>query len=88
MCSSDLGVKDFVSFQWYGMLAPTGLPRDIVAVLNREISRALNSTDIRDRFTAQTFDPTPGSPADLLRLLESEAKRWRDVQIEVHVRLD
>ena len=82
------GVKDFVSFQWYGMLAPTGLPRDIVTVLNREISRALNSTEIRDRFTAQTFDPTPGSPADFLRLLESEDKRWRDVQKEVHVKLD
>jgi tripartite-type tricarboxylate transporter receptor subunit TctC len=82
------GVKDFVSFQWYGMLAPAGMPKDIVATLNREISKAISSPDIKDRFTSQTFDPTPGSPADFLKLLESEDRRWRDVQNQVKVRLD
>jgi tripartite-type tricarboxylate transporter receptor subunit TctC len=82
------GVKDFVSFQWYGMLGPEGMPRDIVATLNRDINRALNAPDIRERFIGQTFDPTPGSPTDFLRLLESEDKRWRDVQKQVNVRLD
>jgi tripartite-type tricarboxylate transporter receptor subunit TctC len=82
------GVKDFVSFQWYGMLGPAGMPKDIVTVLNREISRAINAPDVKDRFTAQTFDPTPGTPADFLQLLESEDKRWRDVQKQVNVKLD
>ncbi len=82
------GVKDFVSFQWYGMLGPAGMPKEIVATLNREISRAIQSPDVKDRFTAQTFDPTPGTPADFLKLLESEDKRWRDVQSQVKVRLD
>jgi tripartite-type tricarboxylate transporter receptor subunit TctC len=82
------GVKDFVSFQWYGMLGPAGMPKDIVTVLNREISKAISSPDIKDRFTSQTFDPTPGSPADFLKLLESEDRRWRDVQNQVKVRLD
>lgn len=82
------GVKDFVSFQWYGMLGPAGMPKDIVTTLNREISRALNAPDVKDRFTAQAFDPTPGTPADFLRLLEAENQRWRDVQKQVNVRLD
>lgn len=82
------GVTDFVSFQWYGMFGPAGLPKDVVATLNREISRALNAQDIKDRFTAATFDPTPGTPADFLKLLESEDRRWRDVQKQVNVRLD
>jgi len=82
------GVQDFVSFQWYGMLGPAGMPKDVVTVLNREINRALSAPDVRDRFVAQTFDPTPGTPADFLKLLESEDKRWRDVQKQVNVRLD
>lgn len=82
------GVKDFVSFQWYGMLGPAGMPKDIVAILNREISKALNSSEVKDRFTALTLDATPGTPADFLKLLESEDKRWRDVQKQVNVRLD
>jgi len=82
------GVKDFVSFQWYGMLGPAGMPKDIATILNREISRAISAPDVKDRFTAQTFDPTPGTPADFLKLLESEDRRWRDVQKQVNVRLD
>jgi tripartite-type tricarboxylate transporter receptor subunit TctC len=64
------------------------MPKDIVAILNREISKAISAPDVKERFTAQTFDPTPGSPGDFLRLLESEDKRWRDVQNQVKVRLD
>ena len=82
------GVSDFVSFQWYGMLGPAGMPQDVVAVLNREINKALNAAEVRERFTGLTLDATPGTPADFLKLLESEDRRWRDVQKQVNVRLD
>ncbi len=82
------GVKDFVSFQWYGVFAPAGTPREIVTVLNREINKALNSPDIRERFIALTLDPTPGTPAAFLKLLQDEDTRWRGVQQQVNVRLD
>jgi tripartite-type tricarboxylate transporter receptor subunit TctC len=82
------GVKDFVSFQWYGMLGPAKMPKDVVAILNREINRALNSAEVRERFTSLTLDASPGSPEDFLKLLQSEDKRWRDVQAQVKVRLD
>ena len=60
------GVADFVSFQWYGMLGPAGMSKEVTTILNREISKALNAPDVKERFIAQTFDPTPGSPADFL----------------------
>jgi tripartite-type tricarboxylate transporter receptor subunit TctC len=82
------GVKDFVSFQWYGMLGPAGMPQDIVTVLNREINKALNSAEVKKRFESLTLDATPGTPADFLKLLQSEDRRWRDVQVQVQVHLD
>jgi tripartite-type tricarboxylate transporter receptor subunit TctC len=82
------GVKDFVSFQWYGMLGPAGMPQNVVAILNREINKALKAPDVQERFSALTLDATPGTPADFLKLLESEDRRWRDVQKQVKVRLD
>ena len=84
----EAGVKDFVSFQWYGVLAPAGTPKDIVALLNREINKALAAPDVKDRFTTLTLDITPGSPMDFLKLLESEDQRWKGVQKLVNVRLD
>lgn len=84
----EAGVKDFVSFQWYGVLAPAGTPMDIVALLNREINKALAAPDVKDRFASLTLDSTPGTPDDFRKLLESEDKRWKDVQKQVNVRLD
>jgi tripartite-type tricarboxylate transporter receptor subunit TctC len=84
----EAGVKDFVSFQWYGVFAPAGTPREIVAVLNREINKALNAPDIKERFVSLTLDPAPGKPEAFLKFLQDEDARWRDVQKQVHVRLD
>jgi len=82
------GVKDFVSFQWYGVFAPAGTPPAIVAMLNREINKALNTPEIKERFISLTLDPTPGKPEAFLKFLQDEDARWRDVQKQVHVRLD
>ncbi len=84
----EAGVKDFVSFQWYGVFAPAGTPPAIVALLNREINKALNAPDIKERFVALTLDPTPGKPEALLKLVQDEDARWRDVQKQINVRLD
>jgi tripartite-type tricarboxylate transporter receptor subunit TctC len=84
----EAGVKDFVSFQWYGVLGPAGVPKNAVATLNREINRALTAPDVKDRFATLTLDITPGSPEDFLKLLESEDRRWKGVQKEVKIRLD
>jgi tripartite-type tricarboxylate transporter receptor subunit TctC len=82
------GVRDFVSFQWYGMLGPAGLPKDIAATLNAAINKGLNAPDVRERFIAMTFDISTGSPEDFRRLLVSEDLRWKDVQRQVQLRLD
>jgi tripartite-type tricarboxylate transporter receptor subunit TctC len=84
----EAGVKDFVTFQWYGVLAPARTPKDIVARLNRDINRALTAPDVRDRFATLTFDVTPGTPGDFLRLLQDEDRRWKEVLKQVKVSLD
>jgi tripartite-type tricarboxylate transporter receptor subunit TctC len=82
------GVKDLTAFQWYGVLAPAGTPLDIVALLNREINKALTLPDVKERFTAVTLDITPGSPGDFLKLLQAEDQRWKEVLKQVRIRLD
>jgi tripartite-type tricarboxylate transporter receptor subunit TctC len=82
------GVKDFVTWQWYGILGPAGVPRDIVTTLNREIHRAMASKEVKERFAALSFDAAPGTPEEFLALLRSEDARWRTVAKEVNVSLD
>ena len=84
----EAGVKDFIAYQWYGVLAPAGTPREIVTLLNREINKALNAPDVKTRFTAVTLDITPGSPEEFKKFLETEDTRWKAVVKQVNVRLD
>jgi len=82
------GVRDFVTWQWYGILGPAAMPRDIVQLLNREIHKAMATKEVKDRFTTLAFDAAPGSPEEMLALLQSEDVRWREVVKEVKVQLD
>lgn len=84
----EAGIKDFVSFQWYGMLGPAGMPREIANTLNQSINKALDSPDVKDRFASMTFDSNPGSPDDFRKLLVSEDQRWKGVLKQVKIRLD
>ena len=82
------GVKDFVTWQWYGILGPAGVPREVVATLNKEIHKAMASKEVKDRFTVLAFDAAPGTPQEFLDLLRSEDVRWKQVAKETKIQLD
>jgi tripartite-type tricarboxylate transporter receptor subunit TctC len=84
----EAGVRDFVSFQWYGILGPAGMPKDIAHTLNQSINKALEAADVKERFASMTFDSNPGSPEDFRKLLVSEDLRWKGVLKQVKIRLD
>lgn len=84
----EAGVRDFVTFQWYGMLGPAGMSSDVVATLNQSINKALAAPDVKERFTSLTFDTSTGSPEEFRKLLVSEDQRWKDVLKQVKIRLD
>ena len=70
------GVKEFTMPLWYGMFAPAATPRELIGHLNREIVRALQSPEVRERLTAMGVDPWPGSAEQLGELLKAEIARY------------
>ena len=82
------GVKGYETIQWYGLLGPAGMPKDVVAKLNREINAILLLPDIKERFVTLTLDATPVPPENFRKLLENEVKLWRGVLKEVKVQLE
>ncbi len=72
----EAGVKGFTMPLWYGMFAPAGTPRDIVTRLNREIVKALESADLRERLAAMGVDAWPGTAEDLGKLLREDIERY------------
>ncbi len=64
---------------WYGMLAPAGLPQEIVAKLNAEIASIWQLADVRDGLKKQGLEPVTSSPAQLAQLIKSDLNKWERV---------
>ncbi|MGH8649227.1 MAG: Bug family tripartite tricarboxylate transporter substrate binding protein [Burkholderiales bacterium] len=86
--AKEAGVDNFVVSLWYGMFAPARTPRDIVARLSREVIKALESPDLRERLTAMGVDPWPGTPEELASLVRSETARYATIIKSIGLRLD
>jgi len=84
----EAGVDNFVVIVWYGVFAPARTPPDIVARLGREVVRALESPDLRERLAAMGVDPWPGTPEELAGLVRSETARYAAVIRSIGLRLD
>ena len=73
---NEAGVSGFTMPLWYGMFAPVATPREIVSRLSRELVKALETPDLRERLTALGVDPWPGTPEQLGDLLRVDIERY------------
>jgi len=63
---AEAGVPGYEQQVWFGVLAPAGTPREIIARLNMEIVKILNSPEVKDRFGKMVpKTKKPGPPAKL-----------------------
>jgi tripartite-type tricarboxylate transporter receptor subunit TctC len=67
---------DLVTSNWFGVVAPAGLPADIVTKLNAAVNQALNDEGYRSMVQAQGAEVAGGSPEEFQAFIESESNRW------------
>jgi tripartite-type tricarboxylate transporter receptor subunit TctC len=72
-------LKGFEASSWFGLLAPAGTSADIVNRVQREVTRALNDPAIKEKLQAQGAIPGGITPAEFVRLIDSEHSKWAQV---------
>jgi len=72
------GYPELDIYIWSSIAAPAGTPDAIIARLNAEFTRALRSTEIRDKWTPVGFEPMPSTPEEMARFAQAESKRWAE----------
>jgi tripartite-type tricarboxylate transporter receptor subunit TctC len=70
------GVKGFEAITWFGMLAPTGTPREVIQRVNAEINKAVASPEVREKLIAQGADPFTMTPQEFKKFFSAEVARW------------
>jgi tripartite-type tricarboxylate transporter receptor subunit TctC len=71
-----------------GFLAPAGTPRDTVAFINASMSKALASSDLRERLVGLGFEPFESSPEEFGAFLAAEVRRYAEVIRDAGIRID
>jgi tripartite-type tricarboxylate transporter receptor subunit TctC len=73
---------------WLGVFMPAGVPREIVAKVNSEIARALNTPETRATLSSQGIEVTLDSPDALATLMRNDYERWGRVIREAGIKAD
>ncbi len=64
---------------WWGLIAPAGTPREVVARLNTAFVAALNAPETKTRFAQLMAEPVPSTPEQFAGLIQRELKRYESV---------
>jgi tripartite-type tricarboxylate transporter receptor subunit TctC len=72
-------VPGYEASSWFGIAAPSGTPREIIEILNRETTAGLAHPKIEARLTDMGGMLLAGSPADFGKLIAEETEKWGKV---------
>jgi tripartite-type tricarboxylate transporter receptor subunit TctC len=82
------GLPGFVTGSYQGLLAAAGTPREIVTKLNAEITRILNTAEMKEMLAKQGTEVRAGAPEALGSFIASEKTRWAKVVKENGIKAD
>lgn len=83
---AEAGVPDYEMSQWYGLLAPAGVPVPVVDRVNGEIAKVLKLPEIRTRFQADGAEPAHSSPQAFAAFFKAELAKWTSVVKKAGIR--
>src|SRR4051812_9991473 len=76
---AEAGVAGYDATTWTGIVAPAGVPRALVARLNREINTALTTPSLREKLIAIGSEPVTSTPEQFAEFIRKENAKWADV---------
>lgn len=77
--AAEAGVPGYVVSTWYGLWAPKGTPKEIVDKMTAEVTKALNSPELKNSWLNNGSE-TPNLTGEAYgKFVNAEIKRWADV---------
>mgnify|MGYP001583930467 CR=1 FL=1 len=76
---AEAGVPGYESLQWYGLLAPAGTAKEIVARLYKEAVAVLRTPEITARLAGDGAGAVAGTPEEFGAYIRAETEKWAKV---------
>ena len=81
-------LKDYRAEVWFGLLAPAGTPRAVVAKLNEAIVKVLQMPEVKARFELSGAAPAPSTPEQFAARIADENASWSKVVREAGIKIE
>ncbi len=76
---AESGYAGFEADQWYGLVAPAGVPAAFAQRINAEVNKALALPDVAEQLAREGAVPMPSTPQAFGELIRREIPRWAEV---------
>lgn len=76
---AESGYPDYEVTNWHGLVAPRGVPREVIEQLNRDINSMLGSDDFKKVLANDGLEPAGGPSSRFAEVLARETARWAKV---------
>jgi tripartite-type tricarboxylate transporter receptor subunit TctC len=85
---AESGLPGFEANSWWALLVPAATPREIVARLNAEMLKVLQSAETREKFLGVGAEPAPGTPEEANAHIRGEVAKWAPIVKASGARVD
>ena len=75
----EAGVKGFEAASWFGLLAPAGTPKEIVAKVQADVVKAMKTTDLTEKMGQQGAAAVGNTPDEFAAYIKAELAKWEKV---------
>ncbi|RYY63937.1 MAG: tripartite tricarboxylate transporter substrate binding protein, partial [Comamonadaceae bacterium] len=75
----EAGVPGYEATTWYGLVAPSSMPADLVARVNETVNTVLKRPDIRTKLQGYGAEDGGGTPQSFGAFIRKEREKWATV---------
>ena len=68
-----------------GMVAPAGTPKEIVSLLQKEVSEIIKLPDVKKTLETVSFTPVASTPEEYAKAIDGDIKTWAEVMKELNI---
>ena len=86
--TGEAGFKTVLSDNWYGLIAPAGLPAAVETRLRNAAISTLRSAELKKQYDTQDAVPSPSTPEEFAAFVKGERAKWEPVVAAVGIKLD
>lgn len=84
----EAGLPGLEAGTWYAVMGPAGIPKPIIAKLNKQINSTLEEPAFRKRVMDMGVTIMGGTPEDVKSFIASEGEKWSEVVRRAGVKID